>query len=90
MPLCFFHGDSVQSRSLRSRSAHTNVPSHSTHVTQVTCVKANVVFFDRKPGNWTARTKTLRIYSAVAYSAIIQLIDGIHKLLRLIPPEAVL
>ena len=62
----------------------------STHVTQVTCVKANVVFFDRKPGNWTARTKTLRIYSAVAYSAIIQLIDGIHKLLRLIPPEAVL
>ncbi len=38
MPLCFVHGDSVQSRSLRSRSAHTNLPFHSAHVTQVTYV----------------------------------------------------
>ena len=56
MPMCFVPGDSVQSRLLRFRSAHTNLPSHSTHVTQVTCVKADV-FFDRKPGSETPRTR---------------------------------
>ena len=54
--MCFVPGDSVQSRLLRFRSAHTNLPSHSTHVTQVTCVKADV-FFDRKPGSETPRTR---------------------------------
>ena len=36
MPLCLVHVLRVQSRSLRSRSAHSNRPSRSVHVTQVT------------------------------------------------------
>src|SRR6266446_1290324 len=44
-----------------SRLPHRNWPLTSRIITQVTCVKANIVFFDWEPVSETPRTKTLLV-----------------------------
>jgi len=43
----------------RSRLPHGNWPLTPRIITQVTCVKGNVMFFDRGPGSATPRNKTV-------------------------------
>ena len=47
----------------RSRLPHGNWPLTPRIITQVTCVKGNVMFFDRGPDSETPRNKTVWVYA---------------------------